>query len=78
MSAKLLPPQSPAHYWRIAAAALAEEQRDRLLAMRDIDGLLALNRLTMGSHAGRASRFGKESEVALMANLFRTAYGSHL
>lgn len=78
MSVKLQPPQSPAHYWRIAAAALADEQRDRLRTMHDIDGLLALNRLTMGQHAARANRFEKESDASLMATLFRTAYGSRL
>ena len=76
MSATLLPPQSPAQYWAIAAAALAEEQRDRLHAMADIDGLLALNRLTMGRHAARADRFERESDVSLMATLFKAAYGS--
>ena len=78
MNTKSRPPHSPAHYWQIAAAALANEQRDRLRAMHDIDGLLALNRLTMGHHAARANRFEKESDASLMAALFRTAYGSRL
>ena len=78
MSAKLQPPQSPAHYWQIAATALAEEQRDRLQAMHDIDGLLALNRLTLGHHAARGNRFEKESDASLMATLFGAAYGSRL
>lgn len=68
---------SPAHYWKIASAALAEEQRIRLQAMHDTDGLLALNRLTMGRRAKRADRFEKESESLLMARLFAAAYGSH-
>lgn len=78
MNAKLQPPHSPAHYWQIAAAALADEQRDRLRTMQDIDGLLALNRLTMGHHAARANRFEKESDATLMATLFKAAYGSRL
>ena len=78
MTATLRPPQSPAHYWAVAATALAEEQRNRLHAMADIDGLLALNRLTMGSHAARAGRYEKESDVSVMATLFRAAYGSRL
>lgn len=78
MNPKLQPPESPAHYWQIAAAALAEEQRARLQAMHDIDGLLALNRLTMGHHAARANRFEKESDATLMAALFQAAYGSRL
>lgn len=78
MNAKLQPPLSPAHYWQIAAAALAEEQRDRLRTMHDIDGLLALNRLTMGHHATRANRFEKDSDATVMATLFKAAYGSRL
>lgn len=78
MNAKLQPPHSPAHYWQIASAALADEQRDRLRTMQDIDGLLALNRLTMGHHAARANRFEKESDATLMATLFKAAYGSRL
>lgn len=78
MTAPLQPPHSPAHYWKIAAAALAEEQSIRLRSMRDIDGLLALNRLTMGRQAARADRFEKESDATLMAALFRNAYGSRL
>lgn len=78
MSTKALPPQSPAHYWAVAAAALAEEQSVRLRAMREIDGLLALNRLTMGHHTQRDNRFEKDGEVSFMAALFRTAYGSRL
>lgn len=67
---------SPALYWKIASAALADEQRIRLQEMRDIDGLLALNRLTMGRRATRADRFEKESDSLLMARLFAAAYGS--
>ena len=78
MTLKPQPPHSPAHYWQIATAALAEEQRDRLQAMHDIDGLLALNRLTMGHHATRVNRFEKESDATVMATLFKAAYGSRL
>ncbi len=69
-------PHSPAHYWRIAAEALADEQQTRLSTMREIDGLLALNRLTLGTHANRIDRFEKDNEMILMANLFARAYGS--
>ena len=77
MNSKSQSHPSPAHYWRIASAALAEEQHIRLRAMQDIDGLLALNRLTMGHHAARANRFEKESDALLMARLFKAAYGAH-
>jgi hypothetical protein len=69
---------SPAHYWRIASLALGEEQSTRLASMREIDGMLALNRLTLGSRANRTDRFEKDSEMVLMAGLFARAYGSRL
>lgn len=69
-----VPPKSPADYWRIASAALEVENIDRLRAMDDADGLLSLNRLTLGTQIRRAAGIEKSSELVHLSALFSSAY----
>ena len=71
-----VPQKSPADYWRIASAALETENMDRLRAMDDADGLLSLNRLTLGKQIRRAAGIEKSSDLVYVAALFATAYAS--
>ena len=68
------PQKSPAEYWRIASAALAAESVDRLRAMDDADGLLSLNRLTLGKQIRHAAGIEKSSELVHVSALFSSAY----
>ena len=70
-----VPQKSPADYWRIASAALEAENVDRLRAMDDADGLLSLNRLTLGKQIRRAAGTEKSSELVHLNALFAYAYG---
>ena len=68
------PQKSPADYWRIATAALEAENVDRLRSMNDADGLLSLNRLTLGTQVCQAAGIEKPSELVHIAALFAAAY----
>ena len=68
--------KSPADYWRIASAALEAENIDRLRMMDDADGLLSLNRLTLGKQIRRAAGLEKSSDLVCIAALFASAYAS--
>jgi hypothetical protein len=72
------PPHDPAHYWKIASAALEEEKTERLRNLREIDGMRALNRLTLGTRIAREPSEEESSEMVYIARLFMKAYGSHL
>ncbi len=69
-----LPQKSPADYWRIASAALEADNLDRLRAMDDADGLLSLNRLTLGKQIRQAAGIEKASELVHLSALFSSAY----
>ncbi len=69
-----VPQKSPADYWRIASAALETENMDRLRAMDDADGLLSLNRLTLGKQIRQAAGIEKSSELVHLSALFSSAY----
>ena len=69
-----VPQKSPADCWRIASAALEAENVDRLRAMDDADGLLSLNRLTLGTQLRRTDGIEKSSDVVHIAALFAVAY----
>lgn len=68
------PLKTPAEYWRIASAALEAENIDRLRAMDDADGLLSLNRLTLGKQIREAAGLEKSSELVHLSALFSSAY----
>ena len=70
------PQKSPSEYWRIASAALEAENVDRLRAMDDADGLLSLNRLTLGKQIRHAAGIEKSSELVHVAAMFAAAYAS--
>ncbi|MGL4232236.1 MAG: hypothetical protein ACRDAM_10340 [Casimicrobium sp.] len=73
-----VPPHDPAHYWKIASKALAEEQLHNLRNLREIDGMRALNRLTLGTSVRRAAGIEKPSDMIYLAELFAKAYGSRV
>ena len=68
------PQKSPADYWRVASAALEAENVDRLRAMDDADGLLSLNRLTLGTQIRQAAGIERSSELVHLSALFSSAY----
>ena len=68
------PQKSPADYWRVASAALDAENVDRLRAMDDADGLLSLNRLTLGTQIRQAAGIERSSELVHLSALFSSAY----
>jgi hypothetical protein len=72
------PPHNPAHYWAIASAALEEEKLKNLRSLREIDGMRALNRLTLGAPIKRAMSAERSSEMVYLAQLFVRAYGSRI
>ena len=69
-----VPQKSPADYWRVASAALDAENVDRLRAMDDADGLLSLNRLTLGAQIRQAAGIERSSELVHLSALFSSAY----